>query len=370
MRVGKDARGRLGAVIRFCGSICGLVGPGFPLCPRAPFGAPRRFNVRDASAGAKSDSSFNKSCGVFSTGAASSAASLWGPSCFSSRPPSSSLWCGLFTVHGGSPFSWLSRIAAATGTAAASRWCLRAKQLVIVIDVAAVRVAAAETRPSDVRDSACGAAVGGHTFIQTALIETVLSAPLALKATGPHQRPHTARRSLSKSSHRSQQPPQARRLVWPRYPSLFKNPANRPPAAARGDATHFRNSAAFDPPRRRCAHRSPLHSQRYAPAHKARRGPAENKKKVEWPPSPSSTPRAEEVPARARRSSSPRNALRLAKVAERGLGDKTISMALVPPRALLPDDEAHAQGSNIVESTADLAGFDELKDDDKGAVEK
>jgi hypothetical protein len=67
----------------------------------------------------------------------------------------------------------------------------------------------------------------------------------------------------------------------------------------------------------------------------------------------------------------PKGALRLAKVTEREHGDKTISMAAwYLPVPFFQMMKRMRKGSNIVESTADLAGFDELKDDDKGAVEK
>ena len=67
----------------------------------------------------------------------------------------------------------------------------------------------------------------------------------------------------------------------------------------------------------------------------------------------------------------PKGALRLAKVTEREHGDKTISMAAwYLPVPFFQMMKRMRKGSAIVESTADLAGFDELKDDDKGAVEK
>ena len=67
----------------------------------------------------------------------------------------------------------------------------------------------------------------------------------------------------------------------------------------------------------------------------------------------------------------PKGALRLAKVTEREHGDKTISMAAwYLPAPFFQMMKRMRKGSAIVESTADLAGFDELKDDDKGAVEK
>ena len=67
--------GRLGAVIRFCDGVGGLVaGPGFPYMPSSAFWCRRAVSMfGPPSAGAKSDNSFNRSCGVFSTGAASSA---------------------------------------------------------------------------------------------------------------------------------------------------------------------------------------------------------------------------------------------------------------------------------------------------------
>ena len=67
----------------------------------------------------------------------------------------------------------------------------------------------------------------------------------------------------------------------------------------------------------------------------------------------------------------PKGALRLAKVTEREHGDKTISMAAwYLPVPFFQMMKRMRKGSAIVESSADLAGFDELKDDDKGAVEK